>query len=334
MKKPLFILLFVLLAGGFFLQACQVTPRLKFGDGSREQWLAAHFSPDGMTLVTGDYGNSVKQYDTRTGRLLNELSFERSENDQPVHLTAHSKDGKYILACGHTLPLAVWDAKTGKLLRSIPSSKEEINAFSITPDEKHVLAIAHSRMLSLWELESGKQLKQRLINSGSHFPDNVQTLVFSQCGRFFVILDGPVFSVWNFQKMELMYSSAYQKKLFDTQIELPNFAVKGVALAPGGLSLLIAIRDGNLIELDIESGKQTKKYQIKPDGDIHVLAVSPKGDKIMTTGFHGNTIVYSFPECKEIKRMPGYGHVQFSPDGKTALTFTKNGRMMLWDLDK
>ena len=110
--------------------------------------------------------------------------------------------------------------------------------------------------------------------------------------------------------------------------------MKGVALAPDGHRLLIAIRDGELIELDIKTGKQKRKFQLKTDGDIHVLAVSPKGDKIMTTGFHGKTIVYSFPECKEIKRMPGYGHVQFSPDGKTALTFTKNGRMMLWDLDK
>ncbi|MSU77358.1 MAG: WD40 repeat domain-containing protein [Gemmataceae bacterium] len=86
--------------------------------------------------------------------------------------------------------------------------------------------------------------------------------------------------------------------------------------------------------MELATVKEKYSFQLENAKDIHVLAVSPKGDKIMTTGFHGNTIVYSFPECKEIKRMSGYGNVQFSPDGKSALTFTKNGRMMLWDLDK
>ena len=108
----------------------------------------------------------------------------------------------------------------------------------------------------------------------------------------------------------------------------------GYVLSPDGQGLLIATTDGKITELDLATVKEKRTFQLENAKDINVLAVSPKGDKIMTTGFHGNTIVYLFPECKEIKRMPGYGHVQFSPDGKTALTFTKNGRMMLWDLDK
>jgi WD40 repeat protein len=83
------------------------------------------YSPDGLTLVTGGEGKSVKLWDTQTGTLKQTLM----GHDQEVSRVAYSPDGTMIVSgspqphyrtsagweLGWNSSLRVWDANTGKL---------------------------------------------------------------------------------------------------------------------------------------------------------------------------------------------------------------------------
>ena len=284
----------------------------------------------------------LKVWDTLSGSAVGTFVPIDEKPTQIIHRVGFSHDGNLVMACGQDLPLVMWDFTTKKQVQVLGGANPSfpkpttwpVECFSLAPRSTEVLT-SQNDIIRLWDMKTGKMEKETDINKFHRISPPV-SISFAKNGEYIIFDSGTQISIWEFKTMELRFRGTNHASEFPNKdFRLPQkAAILGRVLAPGGRSLLIPTRLGEIIELDIESGKQTKKYNIKPDGDIHVLAVSPKGDKIMTTGFHGNTIVYSFPECKEIKRMPGYGHVQFSPDGKTALTFTKNGRMMLWDLDK
>ncbi len=328
------------------------SPRLAFGNTGVDQWTPAQFSPDGKYILVRGYRDNSRRgppydgelqlWDVLTGKILTTFLLTDEKPTQIIHRVGFSYDGNLVMACGQDLPLVVWDLASKKQIHVLGGTNPSfpkptiwaVECFSTFPKSTKILT-SQSDIIRLWDMKTGKIEKETDINKYHRISDPVAILL-SKNGKYVIFDSGTQISIWDFKTMDLRFRGTNHASEFPNKdFLLPkNTAILGRALSPSGQSLLITTRFGEIFEFEIESGKQSKKYRLNTDGDIHVLAVSPKGDKIMTTGFHGNTIVYSFPECKEIKRMPGYGHVQFSPDGKTALTFTKNGRMMLWDLDK
>ena len=127
--------------------------------------------------------------------------------------------------------------------------------------------------------------------------------------------------------------------MVDFKIPL-QLATLGVTFTCDGNGVLFCSPLGKITELDVITGKESQTYELGANTydmnttRVYNIVLSPKGDRLLTGCSDGNARLYSFPECKELKRFRGYGRVQFSPDGKTALTLAKNGRIMLWDLEK
>ncbi len=319
-------------------------PRLQFGDAGIAQFAPAAFSRDGKTILARGYRSGpvfgapsqslLRLWDTSSGKQIRDYKTNSEKQTQEIRKVGISPDGKYVFAIGQDFPLTMWETETGKEIRTFAATTISTGRIAFTPDGLNV--ISASGMLRIWETKSGDLLRDLdYRKTGPRGGAGDAQIFFSIDAKYIVLDCGTDVSVWDFEKLEMKFAFVQYPPTRPIEFRLPVVnAVRGFAMSPDGQGLWITTTDGKITEYEIDTGKLRKSYQINPDGDIHVLAVSPKGDKIMTTGFHGNTIVYSFPECKEIKRMLGYGHVQFSPDGKTALTFTKNGRMMLWDLDK
>ena len=72
------------------------------------------FTPDGKTIVTGAPDGTVRVWDAKSGRQIEEL-----KHDRPVSGLALSPDGRRILSSGLDDTVRLWDRESGKLLHKL-----------------------------------------------------------------------------------------------------------------------------------------------------------------------------------------------------------------------
>src|SRR5262249_32434720 len=114
--------------------------------------LAADFSPDGRTLAFGSQDGAIRLCEAARGKEVHVLRGEQV----PVHAVAFSPDGKTLAAgAGNTVQL--WDATTGKAVRTIKGQvvppgndrfrgiriNPQISSLAFSPDGKVVAAGNH-----------------------------------------------------------------------------------------------------------------------------------------------------------------------------------------------
>ena len=129
----------------------------------KQRILAAVFSPDGKTLAVGQGGESdgmsgkVTLLDPATGAVRKELT--------PGHLNgltdiAFHPDGKTLASCGRDTTVRIWDAQSGKLLKTLGKDrggqfKDWIHAVAYSPDGRWLAAADMAGMVHIYSLTSG-----------------------------------------------------------------------------------------------------------------------------------------------------------------------------------
>jgi WD40 repeat protein len=75
----------------------------------------------------------------------------------------------------------VWEAESGRLLRSLEGHTGWVNAVAVSPDGRFIVSGSDDRTVKVWELESG-----RLLRSLEGHTDRVRAVAVSPDGRFIV----------------------------------------------------------------------------------------------------------------------------------------------------
>jgi WD40 repeat protein len=121
--------------------------------------VAAHvpalaFSPDGKVLATGQGDGRVGLQEVATGKVMREL---KGATDSTFAL-AFSPDGRLLATAGpveadgkRTNETRLWDAGTGKLLRSWQNTA---TSFAFAPDGKTLAILGRDGAVRLWELKT------------------------------------------------------------------------------------------------------------------------------------------------------------------------------------
>jgi RNA polymerase sigma factor (sigma-70 family) len=143
---------------------------------------AVAFSPDGRLVVTGSWlgcDQPLRLWEAATGKPLwarkGELGF--------VNKAAFTPDGKGILTSSTDGALRLWNASTGKEVRSYVISEDRkgspVVAMALSPDGRRVTAVREMRTglqaVGVWDVGTGKRLLQR---EGQH-PSFSNVLPFS-----------------------------------------------------------------------------------------------------------------------------------------------------------
>jgi WD40 repeat protein len=221
----------------------------------------------------------------------------------PVESVAVSPDGAWFATAGFKT-VNLWDAKTGKLVRTLKGHLSPVHVVAFSPDSKLVASGSGTNgndknNIKLWDVETGT-LKQEL----SQWRSDVKTLAFSPDGKFLASTG---------------YGGASVYELASGSEQTVNMAPdQTVSFSPNGKTLAVC----NVYEVqlwDVATSKKLKAFRHKDFAQVYACTYSPDGKLVAAIGRDGLAIwdVATGQARHVVKLGGGQQSVAFSRDGKT-----------------
>src|SRR5919202_992908 len=114
---------------------------------------SANFSSDGTRIVTTNYDDTAKVWDT-SGKLLAELK----GHTKSVESASFSPDGRRIVTTSKDGTAKVWDT-SGKLLAELKGHTKAVKSASFSPDSRRIVTTSEDGTAKVWDT-SGKLLAE------------------------------------------------------------------------------------------------------------------------------------------------------------------------------
>jgi hypothetical protein len=277
------------------------------GEFTTNVWSVA-FSPDGKTLVSGCYDDTVKIWDIATGKELRTFT---------GMIAVFSPNGKTIVTMSKDKPIKLWDVTSGQVIRTLDESRPEASV-AFSPDGKTLASVSLNNMIRLWDVASGKEL--RTINA-----EGVYSVIFSPDGK--TLAAGSSYrTITTIRQWEV--ATGRELRTLSGHAE----PVASVAFSPDGKTLASGSADKSIKLWDVSNGKVLRTLIGHTDIVFSVM-FSPDG-RILASGSRDQTVrLWDAATGLELRTL-GYGadvtSVAFSPDGSILASGGWAGTLKLW----
>ena len=296
-------------------------PYLVIGDGHRYSVESVAFHPDGNTLASGSWDDTIKLWNPRTGIVLKTLEGHTGV----VWSVAFHPDGNTLASASADETIKLWNANTGELLRTL----EGHTYVAFSPDGNTLASGSQDYTIKLWDANTGVVLRTLEGHTAG-----VSSVAFHPDGN--TIASGSGGSKWGKQKDNtIRLWDADTGELLNT-LEGHTYSVTSVAFYPDGNTIASGSLDGTIKLWDVKTGELLKTLTGHHGDGFNSVAFSPDGNTIASgygTWASGTIRLWDANTGELLNTLTGHtgavSSVAFSPDGQTLAS--SSGDIRLWN---
>jgi WD40 repeat protein len=284
---------------------------------------SVRFSPDGRTLASGSYDNTIRLWDLATGQERGRLA----GHTESVLSVAYSPDGRTLASGSWDQSIRLWDLATGQERARLEGDTGPVYSVAFSPDGQTLAAGSADNTIRLWDLGTD-QVRARLMGH----TDLVWSVAFSPDGR--TLASGShdkTIRLW-----DLATGQERARLAGDTDLVWSvAFSPDGRTLASGSGGFGDESKDNTVRLWDAATGQERARLAGHTDR-VTSVAFSPNG-RTLASGSHDKTIrLWDLATGQERARLAGHTDlvtsVAFSPDGRTLASGSDEHSIRLWDL--
>jgi eukaryotic-like serine/threonine-protein kinase len=289
------------------------------------------FSPDGGQIASASPHDSVRVWETATGRLLRVLPEGWS--------VAFSPDGKWLATGNSKESVQVWDLAAGPAAAPVPQAtfaggvKGNVVRVAFSPDSRRLAGAISGPVgeVKVWNVPAGTEALA--LQSPTGPMNGVQ---FSPDGRYLAAdLGGQrrasLIRLWDAATGQLLQSLAGH-----------GSAIPGLAFDPTGERLASAGADGTVRAWSVPKGQQIRLYR-GHRGTVQAVAFRPDGMRLTSASTDGTLKVWDLtldpetdPETADVPAGEPTFELEalaFVGEGQQLLVARRGGRLRTLDCD-
>lgn len=305
---------------------------------------AVAFSPDGRTVLTANR-RRVWLWDAATGREVRRWDAGPADDKNPdkvmLRSAVFSPDGRQVLAfgLGHEGQrlggwMALWDVKTGEVVRRFDGQPSSTSAAAFSPDGKRIAAgggngFEHDSSLWLWDATTGER-----IRAFPGIPDvsPVEAVAFTPDGKR-ILAGGDRVRVYDADAGRLV--GEWPHGAYDVRVSADG--ARALSTQHSGVAWLWDLETLKPIqELKWTPGTDLDRPGSTEGADLRDVAFVPGGDRAVTASFKG-PMVWDLKTGKMLRRIQGHSRyvnrVAVSPDGRYVVTGGEDGTARMWAVE-
>lgn len=261
---------------------------------------ALAFNPDGSLLATGGADNTVRVWQTATGRELRNLT----GHAETVLALAFSPDGNLLASGSADNTVRVWNVATGRLAGVFSGHSERVAAVTFL-DAKTFVSASYDGTMRVWQTDLDTSRQVFTVS-----PTRPTALAFSP--------DSAHLAVADYERTVKIWATAHGTR--ETLLNTGDL-MQSLAFSPDSKILAAGGGYEKSVKLwDLTQGR--KLATLKHDALALALAFSPDGQQLATNS--GPLKLWRVADGKALwddsPTLDNFARLAFSPNGQTLVT--------------
>lgn len=282
-------------------------------------------SPNENIMASGN-DTDICFWDLDTGKLLNTIFAPKDT----IHSVSFSSDGKILASGGDSQKVRLWDAQNGRFLGTYLGHTSSISAVAFSPDDSMLASASSDNSIRTWEMRKSEQiLTGDLLNTFEGHTNGVSAVTFSPDGK--VLASGSkdrTVRLWEVNSGILLNTLIGHRG----DVQTVRFSPDGKYLVSG--CCWSGNWDGKVCLWNPQTGELLLTLNHET---VAATTFSPDGSMLV---YANDDTIYFFDIDTEntITMLKGHTDVidslAYSSDGKTLVSGTKDGPILIWDIEK